>query len=656
MTLARNASFIPIGLGPCPCGDTTHNERQSARRHVSWRLLGVWLLATGMAGMHALEASAQQAFAQLDTAPATSGPIRLRQPVQADSKPGNEPLRREDMPATAERAAPLVSTPSEFERYVRRVTGDEGLRRYGHDLVTRLQAMDDRQDASSALVPPEYVVRPGDELLVTLWGSVDADLRLQVDRTGRITIPRVGPVMVAGTRYAELGDAITRRVGQVFKGFQVSVALGQIRAIRVYVTGFVNQPGPVLVGGLSTLTQALLSAGGPAAGGSFRDVQLRRGKQVASRMDLYDLLLRGDRSADQTLQADDVIHVGPIGPQVAMVGSVNRQAIFETRSGETVDEVLRMGGGFSAVADASRITLERLGEGNRLTQIGIAGAAQTVLRNGDIVRALNAGDVLGPMGAQQKRVRVEGEVARPGEYVLPAASTVADAIRASGGVTPAGYLYATEFTRESVRIKQQINYDRALRDFETLVTSSSVTRRASSAEEVAAQSASAVASSRLLGQLRELKPTGRIVLSVGASTTDVAQLPDLALEDGDRLYVPSRPVIVGVFGSVFSTGSYLHAPNRTVDDYLRLAGGPTRGADGASVFVVRANGSVISSLQRSTLFSRGNQIAGVNIDPGDTIFVPEDTDKATWMQNAKDWTQILYQFGIGIAGIKSAFN
>jgi len=625
-----------------------------------WQFLRrAWLLAALAAAGMALPAAAQQAQPQADTAaPSTpSGPIRLRQPQQADGRQaGDTPARPAAASPQAERP-PRPAGLSEFERYARRVSGEDDLRRFGHDLVARLQAMDDRLEGTSAVVPPDYIVRTGDELLVTLWGSVDADLQLQVDRAGRVNIPRIGPVMVAGVRYADLAETVSRRVGTVFRNVQLSVTLGQIRGIRVYVTGFVNQPGPVLVGGLATLTQALLRAGGPAAGGSFRDVQLRRGKQVVARLDLYDLLLNGDRSADQALQADDVIHVGPIGPQVAVVGSVNRQAVFETRPGETVELLLRMAGGFNAVADPSRVTLQRLIDGYRLVQVEVAALAQTPLRNGDLVRALNSADVLRPIGMQQKRIRIEGEVQRPGEYVLAPSSTVADAIRASGGLTSSGYLYAVEFTRESVRVTQQNNYDRALRDFETLLTTSSATRRTSSADEAAAQAATGVANSRLLAQLRELKPTGRIVLNVGATATDPSELPDLVLEDGDRLYVPARPVIVGVFGSVFSTGSYLHAPNRKVDDYLRLAGGPTRGADGASIFVVRANGTVVSSLQqRQSVFSRGNLLATQAVEPGDTIFVPEEMDKSTWIQSAKDWSQILYQVGLGFAGIASALK
>ena len=586
-----------------------------------------------------------QPSAQPDTGISAGGPVRLRQPSQAD------PATKKDN-RTAETAVTVPPKPSDFESYVRKQPGGADIRRLGLELVEGLQTAGDAADYNP-LVPPDYLLRAGDELVVTLWGSVDADLRLQVDRSGRISIPRVGPVMVSGVRYADLPDVISRRVALVFKNFQLSVTLGQLRGLRVYVTGFVNKPGAVTMSSLSTLAQALMRAGGPAAAGSYRNIQLRRGRASISNFDLYDLLLRGDRSADQLLQADDVIHVGPIGPQIAVIGAVNRPAIFEIKASETIDDVLLMAGGFNAVADNRRLALERLDNSaaNRLTQLDLPASKGMLLASGDLLRAFNAAEVVWPIGQKNKRVRVEGEVAKPGEYVLAPDSTLADALRAAGGITKGAYLYATEFTRESVRITQQLNYERALRDFETQVTSAAATRRTSTGEEATAVASSSAANSRLIEQLRSLKPTGRIVLQL-IPTSDA--LPEMVLEDGDRLSFPGRPTTVGVFGSVFSTGSYLHSSSRTVGDYLRLAGGPTRGADATSVFVIRANGSVNSSLQESSFFSRGNQIASLPTEPGDTIFVPEELSKTTWIQNAKDWTQILYQFGIGLAGMKSA--
>jgi protein involved in polysaccharide export with SLBB domain len=233
--------------------------------------------------------------------------------------------------------------------------------------------------------------------------------------------------------------------------------------------------------------------------------------------------------------------------------------------------------------------------------------------------------------------------------VLSPDSTLADALRAAGGLTPLSYVFGTEFTRESVRATQQENYERALRDLEVEFAKAAYTRKALTADEAAAQAATGAGSSVLIQRLREVRPTGRIVLQLNPASPE---LPPLALEDGDRLYVPARPNTVGVFGSVFNGGSYLFAQGRNIEDFLRLAGGPTRGADADSAFVLRANGSVISARQGSGLFGSGN-LSGLSAQPGDTIFVPEEVGKTTWVQNAKEWTQILAQFGLGAAAIKT---
>ena len=643
-----------------------------------------------------------QAQAIQEAAINPGGASTLKQPNQANNATRND--GRTGAAAAVSVANQLGrSKPSEFELYVRGLPGGSEVRRFGFDLATGMSSQGTRpstglpanggastygvtgatnpsgptgnvasanptdqngsfgyggwNDAAdyNPIVPPDYLLRAGDELVVTLWGSVDADLRLQVDRSGRITIPRVGPIFVSGVRYADLPEVISRRVALVYKNFQVSVSLGQLRGVRVYVTGFVDRPGAVVVNSLSTLAQALLRTGGPASSGSFRDIQLRRGNAPVVALDLYDLLLNGNRSADQLVQTDDVIHVGPVGRQVAIIGSVNRPAIFEVRKSETVDDLLRMAGGYSTVADTTRLAIERLDERAtvRVMQIDQPAAGQLALASGDVLRAFNAVESMQPLLRQNTRVQVEGEVARPGMYVLPPASSVADAVRAAGGTTPGAYFYGTELMRESVRETQQRNYERALRDFEVQLTRNTSTRRTDTAEEVTAAAAAATTSSRFIDQLRSLKPTGRIVLPL---TPQSSALPELVLESGDRIYIPPQPSTVGVFGSVFSAGSYLHSGSRTVGDYMRLAGGPTRGADDQSTFVVRANGSVRSSLQDSGYFSRGNQLAGVVADPGDTIFVPEELNKTTLLQGAKDWTLLLYQFGIGLAGIRSALN
>ena len=623
----------------------------------STRRLHLWFTVVALcAGMCPAQAQVQGALqsanaSQAEGTATPGGPVRLRQPTAA-TPPTQDTLQAQPVAPPS-----LPYKPNEFETYVQSITGSAGpnpdqVRRFGSDLLTGPAAALSAPDYSP-VVPPDYLLQAGDELVLTLWGSVDADLRLQVDRSGRIHVPRVGPIMVSGVRYGDLPDVISRRVALVFKNFQLSVSLGQLRGLRVYVTGFVQRPGVQVVSSLSTLAQALMRAGGPSAAGSFRNVQLRRGKDLVATFDLYDLLLKGDREADRLVQAEDVILVGPIGPQVALIGSVNRPAIFELKPGETVADVLRMAGGFAAVADTTRLAIERLDERAtlRVTQINLPGAGQVALHTGDVMRAFNAISVLLPQQKQNKRVRIEGEVARPGEYVMPPDSTLVDALRQAGGLTAAAYVFGSEFIRDSVRVTQQQNFDRALRDMETDMTRSTFTTRTTTADEAAGQAASAQASTRLIERLRSVKPSGRVVLQL---PTEGGRFPELALEDGDRLYVPPRPTTVGVFGSVFNTGSYLFDSGRGVTEYLQLAGGPTRGADNRAIFVVRANGSVVSSLQSGSWLNWAGDLKSLRAEPGDTIFVPEEMNKTTTAQNVRDWTQVFFQLGVGAAGLKTA--
>ncbi|MET0540246.1 MAG: SLBB domain-containing protein [Variovorax sp.] len=583
-----------------------------------------------------------------------SGPVRLRTP--GASAPAQERLPREGVEPRTPGPLPPPYQPGEFELFVQRQAGPNlTVKRLGAELMTMLASDPVSAAAEFApLVPADYLVKAGDEILVTLWGSVDADIRVVVDRSGRVALPRIGPVLVAGVRYADLPQVISQRVGQVFRNFQLSVSLGQLRGQRVYVTGFVARPGTYTVSSLATAVQALLQAGGPTAAGSFRNVEVRRGKDRVAALDLYDMLLRGDRSGDLVLQAEDVVHVPASGVQVGLIGSVNRPAVFELRPGEVVSDVLAMAGGFSPVADPSRLAIERLDDRSsvRIQQIMLPGEARAPLTQGDLLRAFSAVDSALPVQRQNKRVRVEGEVVRPGDYVLPPSSTIADALSAAGGMTPAAFPYGTEFSRESVRQTQQQNYDRALRDLETDLSLSNSTRGIGALGEGAgALAAREGANTRLLATLRAVRPNGRVVLQL---EPEGRELPALMLEDGDRLLVPSRPTSVGVFGSVFNGGSYLFNPGRSLEEYLSLAGGPKRGADVGSTFVIRANGSVVSNQQDNGWFGRGTGLANVRALPGDTIFMPEELDKTNFTQAAKDWTQILYQFGLGIAGIVAA--
>ena len=610
--------------------------------------------------MAALLAASLPAIAQPDQesdATRLGGPIRLGAPLPATRVDAVDRVGSTAGPADAadlEWGAKPATKPAlgEFEAYASSLAGTD-VRRLGLELM-----MGSRSAANTEAnrhVPPDYLIGVGDELQITAWGSIDADLRLTVDRSGRIVIPRVGPVVVAGVRLADLNELLNRRVGTVFKNFQLSASLGRLRSIRYYVTGFTTRPGAYTVSSLATVMTGLAQAGGPSAAGSLRQIELRRGNQVVSRFDLYDLLVKGDKSADVPLQADDVLHIGPIGPLVAVLGSVNKPAVLELKGNETIGDALTMVGGLTSVADLRRMAVERLSDRNdrRVVEFALPAGANQKLASGDVLRAFSGVNVALPQVKQYKRVRVEGEVARPGEYILPPTSTLLDAVQVAGGFTPQAFVFGTDFSRESVRKMQEENYERALRDLEIELARNTSTQKTASADEAAAQAQRATGTSRLVDRLRGVRPTGRIVLQLNQESRD---LPALSVEEGDRLYVPPRPMTVGIFGSVFNGGNFLLREGSSVEDILKLAGGPTRGADARSVFVIRANGSVVSARQTQSGWFGGSSMENLPALPGDTVFVPEEMNKTTFMQEAKDWTQILYQFGLGAAALKTIKN
>jgi len=181
-------------------------------------------------------------------------------------------------------------------------------------------------------VPADYLLGPGDELLIRAWGSIDIDFRATIDRNGTVTIPTVGAVVLGGVKAGEAEDVVRGAIGRLYKGVTLSVNFGQLRAITVYVVGQASRPGTYTVSSLSTLVTALFASGGPNANGSMRRVQVKRAGKVVAELDLYAFIAKGDKSADIKLQDGDAIYIPAAGGYVALTGKVNSPAIYELRT------------------------------------------------------------------------------------------------------------------------------------------------------------------------------------------------------------------------------------------------------------------------------------------------------------------------------------
>jgi polysaccharide export outer membrane protein len=277
--------------------------------------------------------------------------------------------------------------------------------------------------------------------------------------------------------------------------------------------------------------------------------------------------------------------------------------------------------------------------------------ADLPLEPGDIVNVFSLADISTPREQQTKYVHIEGEVKMAGIYSVQPGETLRDLVERAGGLTPNAYLYGSQFTREETRREQQKRYSEFLDQLERDVNQSAATlsTRVVSAQQAATSEASLSGQRAMIQKLRQAPATGRIVLDLKPESNAVEALPHLSLEDGDRLYIPSTPDSVNVVGTIYNQSAFIYAPDRRLSDYLQDAGGPTRYADKSHMFVIRADGSVISKDARSHLL--GNDFASLRMYPGDTLVVPTNTTKSTFIRGLMDWSQVISSFGIGAAAI-----
>ena len=291
-------------------------------------------------------------------------------------------------------------------------SGEQALKPFGYDLFRGSPST--FAPVSDIQVPIDYIVGPGDTLEVQVYGNQPALYELTVQRDGRVNFPKLGPIMVSNMSFDSARAAIEHRVSDQLIGARVSVTMGDLRSIRVFVLGDAEKPGSYTVSGLSTMTNALFVSGGVKKIGSLRNIQLKRNGRLVTTLDLYDLLLRGDTSNDRQLLPGDVIFIPPIGKTVSVFGSVRRPAIYELKTESTVAEAVDIAGGLLPDADAKTGQLERILPSNLREMHNIdltAGSGRaTELASGDKLRIPEIRPTL------ENSVVLTGHVFRPGQF------------------------------------------------------------------------------------------------------------------------------------------------------------------------------------------------------------------------------------------------
>jgi len=622
------------------------------------------------------------------------------------------------------------------------------LEQFGYDIFTK--AASPISAATSVPVGSDYLLGPGDQFTLTLWGTTEGIYTFKVTKEGDITLPKVGVVPVAGIKFGVLEDTLRRHLSKYYSNFNLSVAMGTLKTITVYVVGEVASPGSYTVNSLTTVFGALHAAGGPSKQGTLRKVQVLRSGKVIKNLDLYDFLLGGDRSHDIKLQTDDTVFVPLIGPVVGVAGAVYRPAVYELGDKETIGDVIKVAGGIMPLAVSNRLQIYRFLDHQKKIVMdikmplsttdskrdadGLQGRAANMdtivilpiydkiwesvnlsgsvrnpgdfqwkpdlklkeviqegqllptadLHRAEVIRlnsdfmdrtiipvdltALLAGDESQNVILQPKdhirvyttfraveKIKVMGEVVRPGEYETFKGERLSSLLRRVGGFTPEAYTYGLVFKRKNIKSTQTKNLQSFITRLQTQIIQNAAGNAATAVnpEDAALSKAEYALNEGLLNNLKAMQDQleGRVAISISENIDKWAgSKDDLLLQDADIIDIPKRPQEVSVLGEVYTPGAQVFIEDMTVKDYIDRTGSYTRYADKNYVYIVKANGFAFGADSSGI----GN-IENIKLNAGDTIFVPQKVERYATMRLFKDIIDILFKTAVTAATVHILF-
>jgi protein involved in polysaccharide export with SLBB domain len=455
----------------------------------------------------------------------------------------------------------------------------------------------------------------------------------------------------------------------------------------VAVAGSVRRPAMYHLRDTTMISDVLKFAGGLSLTQQKPTIRLERLKPGGRQVENIDLSQAG---ADKPLQDGDILMVLPASPRfdqfITVRGNVSQPLRQPWTSGLRVSDILNPKDGLirpaawmqqngranlMGLSDLSRDTdfrrdfpdmewdyaaIERIDPVSLSASVIPFNLAKALSKNAENDLQLMSGDTIvvfskidfkQPQEKKLKLVKVEGEVKAPGIYSVGLGETLSQVINRAGGLTTQAYIFGTIFSRESAKRDEAVRLkdatDRIEQDYFRYLASRS--RNATTQEEGVVSTGEIESIKSLVGRLRTVQPEGRIPLNLSSSAAQYRDLPSILLEDLDSVVIPTKPATVTVVGSVFRQGSLLWNSTWTSQDYLNNSGGLRQHADSSGVVIFRADG---------TVRQQGGWLNGASseINPGDTIVVPEDVQSSSWTRIFRDWSQIFYQLGLGGAAIK----
>ena len=499
---------------------------------------------------------------------------------------------------------------------------------FGYDLFQNYQG---NNLTSVQSAPADYILGPGDELRINFSGSLKASRKVKIDREGNIFLRELGTLNFSGLSYQKTQEELDRIVEASLIGTEAAISLIKVRPIQIFVVGQSMRPGSYNLNALSSISTALFESGGPNVSGSLRNISLKRSNELIGSLDLYELFIKGNSTANIKIQSGDVLLINPIEKQVKIFGEVNTEAIFELKEGENFNDLISFASGFKPLADKNKIVLTRQALDNNIfvKEMSFAELKEFPLFTGDSIFVDRLPSILVDANkSRRESVSLEGAFVNPGVYYLEDSEKLSELIERAGGYSSEAYIDGGIFLRASVAKREKDGLIRAANDLEKGIARAIQTGQFS-------QVSSPDLAIRLIGniveQLKEARPLGRVVVSFDLEKIKDENLEiDILLKDQDRLIMPKRKSTITVSGEVLSPSSYVYSKNLNYSDYIDLAGGFREGADQDNIFYLLPNGQAAKPSR--SWFSQAE------LAPGTTIVIPQDT---TELSNLAFWKAVL---------------
>ena len=514
--------------------------------------------------------------------------------------------------------------------------------RFGSELFSNER--DDYKIADDAQAPDDYILGLGDQIIIQYYGADSGEFFLEIDRSGSILLPKIGPVILNGLKLEEARRLIRSRVEAQLVGVNATISIGKTKFINIFVAGNVNSPGVYSMPALSRVTHALYTAGGITDIGTYRNIKVKRQGQVVGSVDLYDFLVNGDNSSDINLHPNDVVLVGLSEKNIQVRGAVKRPGIYELKNDDLIS-IINIFGGFSPGADKENVSYSSLISEVPSRVLNFTDMKEFNFYDGDNIFIKYKPSSFVKINEVERnsfkssavRVKVQGEVLYPGEYLLENGETLSSLISRAGGVTKSAFLNGAVFTRENVRQREALRARQLADDVRRAVVSASQTQSDKQIDQTSFEF--------ITGQLENYSGVGRVVINMSRALAGRADA-DIKLLDGDALFIPTKSSTISVFGEVRRESSFVFNNKYSIDDYITMAAGITRLADEDNIYIVRADGFV--EMPTGNWFKFG---ASRVLQEGDTIIVPVDYSYRAALPFWRDVISIVYQGAVAIAAI-----